>query len=101
VYSVLVTRWRSDAGFTSVREPKLAFPLGPISWSWAMSSPLVASPTPEQAVPAALRAQSNQFRVSLRAPASAYPQMMSCGVICSLYFPALILSAVRPSPNRS
>ena len=48
--------------------PKFVVPLGPISFSWAMSSPLVGRTTPEQAVPAALSAQSNQLRVSLCTP---------------------------------
>ena len=39
-----------------------------------MPSLLVGAATPEQAVPAALRAQSNQLRFSCRTPASAYDQ---------------------------
>jgi hypothetical protein len=53
------------AGLMSARWPKRAFPLGPISLSCAMSSPLVARARPEQALPAGLMSQSNQLRVSL------------------------------------
>ena len=64
-YSMLLARLMFGSGLRSDRSPNVELELGPISLSCTMPSPLVGSTTPEQAVPAALMGQSNQFRFSL------------------------------------
>src|ERR1700694_5707761 len=80
--------------------PNRALLLGPISLACAMPSPLVASTTLEQPLPAALMSQSNQLRMSLCKTSGLYRFAKSV-VKFRLYLFTLPLIAVLASPVRS